>query len=60
MVEAKGETGNLDGEIQAKLAQIKEILGISRIISLHPKKTGNLDEEIQAKLAQIQKVISLR
>jgi len=59
-LKTKGEIGNLDGEIQGKLDQIKEILGISRVISLHPQKIGNLDWEIQEKLDQIQKIISLR
>ncbi|MDP1992493.1 MAG: hypothetical protein Q8K00_15910 [Syntrophales bacterium] len=59
-MKAKGEIGNLDEEIQGKLGQIKEILGISRVISLHPKKNGNLDWKIQEKLGQIQKIIGLR
>jgi hypothetical protein len=59
-LKAKGEIGNLDEEIQGKLGRIKEILGISRVISLHTQKIGNLDREIQEKLDQIQKIISLR
>ncbi|MCK9296891.1 MAG: hypothetical protein M0P70_17640 [Desulfobulbaceae bacterium] len=59
-MKTKGEIGNIDEEIQGKLVQIKEILGISRVISLQPKKNGNLDGEIQEKLVQIQKVIGLR
>jgi uncharacterized protein YjbJ (UPF0337 family) len=59
-LEAKGEIGNFYGEIQEKLGQIKEILGISGVISLHSKKIENLDGEIQEKLGHIQKVIGLR
>ena len=59
-LEAKGKIENLDWEIREKLGQIKKVIGLGRVISLHPKKIENLDWKIQEKLGQIKKVMGLR